>query len=146
MTENTLKWLFSIICGFAAAFFDQYGFMVILVAAAVVLDFITGVIKSKAMEIGLDSKIARKGFWKKIALFAALAFGIFLDLIAETLLIKVNIEFDLNTPFALIISSYIVINECISIAENLYLINPNCIPAPIARLLKVAKSDIGKDK
>ena len=142
--ENWVKWIVSAVCGVLAAFFRQYGIMIILVAAAVILDFATGIIKAKATETGLDSKIARRGFWKKISLFAALAFGIFLDLMAATLLVRAGVEFGLNMPFALITSSYITINECISIAENLYLINPNVMPRYVSNLLRVAKDDLDK--
>lgn len=140
--EKAVKSFLSLAGGLTATFFKQYGLLLALVTAAVALDFATGVIKAKATGTGLDSKIARRGFWRKIALFVALAFGIFLDLMAATLFVEAGIEFDLNMPFALIISSYITINECISIAENLYLINPHCLPAAIAKLLSVAKSDL----
>ena len=140
--EKRAEWLKAALSagiGVAATFGRQYGLMFLLVCFAVVLDFVTGIIKAKAAGDGLDSKIARRGFWRKIALLAALSFGIFLDLIAEVLLVRVGIEISSETPFALIVASYIVLNESISIAENLYLIDPGSVPAPIVRLLKVAK-------
>lgn len=142
--HNCIKTAASIALGIFAAFYNQYGLFVILVSAAVVIDFTTGIIKAKVLDIGLDSKIARKGFWKKISLFAALFFGIFLDFITVNLLSQLNIKFGLNSPFSLIIASYIVINESISIAENLYQINPNSLPPWITKLLKVAKSDLSE--
>ena len=75
---NWFKWLISVITGGLAAFFGQYGLFIALVAVAVVLDVITGLIKAKATGEGLDSGKATKGFWKKISLFVGLAFGIFL--------------------------------------------------------------------
>ena len=50
------------------------------------------------------------------------------------------------SPFGLIIGSYIVLNECISICENLYECNPDIIPKWIANLLKNAKGKINEDK
>ena len=125
-----------------AMFFGQYGLFIVLVAAAVVLDVATGLVKAKATGEGLSSDKASKGFWKKISLFAALAFGIFLDYAASTVLSQVEVKVGVELPFALIICAYIIINEAISISENLYLTNPESFPSWIANLLKVAKDKI----
>ena len=137
--EEVLKMCISVLCGAAASFFGQYGLLFVFVAVAVILDFVTGIIKAEAVGEGLDSKRARQGFWRKIALFAALSFGIFLDLISDVLLETAGIVISYDTPFALIVASYIVLNESISIAENLYQINPKTLPNTLVKLLKVAR-------
>ena len=140
--DNIIKWLVSVILGGLAAFFGQYGLFIVLVAVAVVLDFATGLIKAKATGEGLSSKKATKGFWKKISLFVALAFGIFLDYAVATVLTQAGVNIGIEMPFALIICAYIIINEAISISENLYLTNPDSFPKWISKLLKVAKDKI----
>lgn len=140
--NNTLKWLISIISGGIAAFCGQYGLFIVLVAAAVVLDVVTGLVKAKATGEGLSSKKANRGFWRKMALFVALAFGIFLDYAAAAVLVHVGVNLGGELPFALIISAYIIINEAISISENLYLTNPDSFPPQIGKWLKVAKKEI----
>lgn len=142
--DNFTKWLLAAISGAAAASFGQYGLFFTLVAAAVVLDVITGLVKVKATGEGLSSKKASRGFWKKISLFAALAFGIFLDFAASTVLLHTGVTLGSQTdmPFALIVCAYIIINEAISIAENLYLTNPDSFPPQIGKWLKVAKKEI----
>ncbi len=142
--EGIIKSALSVIAGVAATLCGQYGVMFLLVAAAVVLDFATGIIKAKAIGQGLDSKIARRGFWRKISLLAALAFGVFLDLIAGVLLVKAGIVISSETPFALVVASYIVLNESISIAENLYQINPDSLPKAVINLLRIAKEKSDK--
>lgn len=139
---NWFKWLLSVITGGLAAFFGQYGLFIALVAVAVVLDVITGLIKAKATGEGLDSGKATKGFWKKISLFFGLAFGIFLDYAVATVLVQVGVTIGLELPFSLIICAYIIINEAISISENLYLTNPDSFPPAVGKLLKVAKGKI----
>lgn len=109
---------------------------------AVVLDVITGLVKAKATGEGLSSDKATKGFWKKISLFMGLLFGIFLDYAASTVLLHTGVNIGIDMPFALIICAYIIINEAISIAENLYLTNPDSFPKWISKLLKVAKDKI----
>ena len=114
--DNWFKWLVSVVCG--------------------------GLIKAKTIGEGLSSQKGWKGFWKKIALLVGLFFGIYLDYVVPLLFVKAGLTLDIDLPFALIICCYIVLNECISIAENLYLINPDIMPKWIANLLKVAKDKI----
>lgn len=140
-----VKRLLSVIVGVLAAFWGEYGLFLILVAVAVVLDVITGIVKAKATDEGLSSEKARKGFWRKITLFVALGFGIFLDCAAEKVIIATGITLSIGMPFALIVSAYIIINESISIFENLYLANPDAFPPSVGRLLKVAKKKIDED-
>ena len=72
---DSIKRLLSVIMGIIAAFWGEYGLFLVLVAVAVVLDVITGIVKAKATGEGLSSEKARKGFWRKITLFVALGFG-----------------------------------------------------------------------
>lgn len=138
------KWAVSVICGAVAAFFGQYGLFFALVAVAVVLDVLTGIVKAKATGEGLSSKKAGKGFWRKMSLFAALLFGIFLDYAAAAVIAHTGVSFGADMPFALIVCAYIIINEAISIAENLYLSNPDSFPKWIADKLKVAKKQVDR--
>lgn len=140
--DNWFKWLWSVILGGLATFFGQYGLFIALVAVAVVLDVITGLVKVKATGEGLSSDKATKGFWKKISLFVGLSFGIFLDYAVATVLAEVGVGVVPELPFALIICAYIIINEAISISENLYLTNPDGFPPAIGKMLKVAKDKI----
>lgn len=143
--DNRFKWIVSVVCGAAATFYQQYGLLILFVCIAIVFDSVTGVIKAKTTGEGLSSKKGWKGFWKKIALLVGLLFGIYLDYAVPMLFLKTGLTLDIDLPFALIICCYIVLNECISIAENLYLINPDIMPKWIARMLKVAKGEIEKE-
>lgn len=140
--HDTIKRLLAVAFGSLAAFFGQYGLFIVIVAVAVVLDVITGIVKAMATGEGLNAAKARKGFWHKIALFVALFFGIFLDFVSASVIIKTGIALSIDMPFALIVCAYIIINESISICENLYLTNPDAFPPQIGKWLKVAKKEI----
>ena len=140
------KWIVSVVGGAAAAFFGQYGLFLTLVAVAVVLDVVTGLIKVKATGEGLSSVKATRGFWRKMSLFTALAFGIFLDYAAARVLLSAGVVLGVDAPFALIICAYIIINEAISVSENLYLANPDSFPRWIAKRLRVAREGIENDE
>ncbi|MEM1485717.1 phage holin family protein [Oscillospiraceae bacterium PP1C4] len=144
-SNHTPIWLYSIITGWFAAFSDQYGSLSLLVCAAIILDILTGILKAKAAH-SVNSKTRFKGFWKKLSLFAGLSFGYFLDFFELYLLSISNVvSFSFHIPFGTIIGIYIVLNECISICENLN----DCgvkLPAFILRALKTANDQVNTNK
>ena len=144
--DNSSKWLISIICGTVATFFQQYGLFIVFVSFAIVFDCITGLIKAKTIGEGLTSQKGWKGFWKKISLLVGLFFGIFLDYAVPLLFARAGLTLGVDLPFALIICAYIVLNESISVCENLHLINPNIMPKWIIKLLKGSKSRLEEEK
>lgn len=142
-----MKWLLSIICGLLSAFTKQYGMIIAFVSVAVIFDWITGIIGEKAVGHAITSKKGTVGFWKKMALFAGLFFGFFLDYFIPYALAKVNIDLPITgAVFGMIIGCYIVINECISICENIYKANPAILPQWVVTMLTLAKTQIDKDK
>ena len=145
--EEKYKWALSLLAGAIVNFAKQYTIIIICVAVVVVMDFITGLIASKTTGKAIESKIAAAGFWKKMALFAALALGIFLDFFIPFMLRYLSIEMPVNALFGMIFGCYIVINECISIAENLFKSNPDILPVWVISLLTGAKEQLdSKDK
>lgn len=141
-----MKWLLSILCGLLSAFTKQYGMIIAFVAIAVVFDWITGIIGEKAVGHAITSKKGTIGFWKKMALFAGLFFGFFLDYFIPFCLEKISLELPVKGAiFGMIIGCYIVINECISICENIYKANPNILPQWIIQVLTLAKTQINKE-
>jgi toxin secretion/phage lysis holin len=137
------KVMLSVIGGALAVFSKQYCLILVFVSIAVVMDFVTGIIKAKATGEKLSSKKGTKGFWKKIALFVALFFGFFLDYFIPFAMESINIKLSIDSAiFGMIIGCYIVINESISICENLYASNPEILPNWIIKLLASAKDQI----
>ena len=138
-----IKWLLSIICGIVSAFTKMYGMIIVFVTCAVVFDWITGIIGEKAVGHPITSKKGTIGFWKKMALFAGLFFGFFLDYFIPYALQRINIDIPIKEAiFGMIIGCYIVINECISICENIYKANPSILPRWVVTMLKLAKEQI----
>ena len=141
-----MKWVISIIGGFLAAFFKQYGILILLVSVAIVLDLITGLIKTKASDSEVwSSAKCQKGLYKKCALLVCMFFGFFLDWFIPYTLLYLNVELPFTTPFSMIICFYIVLNESISICENLYAANPEIMPKWIVNLLSNVREKIGND-
>ena len=138
-----IKWILSIAFGSVATFFQQYGVLIMLVAVAIVFDLVTALIKVKASENEVwCSEKCRKGLFKKLALLVGMSFGFFMDWFIPYVLLNMHITLPFSLPFSMIISFYIVLNEAISVCENLYAANPEIMPKWIVKLLTNIKEKI----
>lgn len=143
MDWNVFKLTGAFLLGLTASFFKQYGLVIALVITVILLDFATGLIKAKINGEGWESKKGTRGFWKKMALLCALSFGIFLDAFIPTAVqIGFNVTIPFNIPIGMVVAVYIILNESISVCENLYSCNKSIIPKWIASLLKLAKTSV----
>ena len=141
-----MKWLLSIIMGVITTFFEQYGILILLVGVAIVFDLITALIKVKASTNDVwSSEKCSKGLLKKLALLVGMSFGFFLDLFIPHVLSYMSITLPFAMPFGMIISFYIVLNESISVCENLYATNPEIMPKWIVNLLTNIKDRLEND-
>lgn len=123
----------------------QYALLLLFVIVAIVFDVITGIIGSMAIGQPLTSEKGKKGFWGKIALIFAFFFGVFLDYFIPYAITSTGITLPFTTAvFGIFIGCFVVLNESISIAENLYKTNPAILPRWIVRLLESAKDQIEK--
>jgi toxin secretion/phage lysis holin len=112
--------------------------LVLMVAGAAVLDYVTGVLA--AAKCGkLSSAGGLKGIFKKLALFCALALGFFLDA-ALPVLTEYGLPGDLpaGLPFGPIVAAWVLFNECVSVLENLARCGVR-LPEALGKVLKVAR-------
>lgn len=138
-----IKWALSVIGGAIMVLSKKYAMMIIFVGIVVVFDFVTGIIKAKVTGEPISSKKGTIGFYKKLALFVGLFFGFFLDQFIPYALQTIGLKIPAACAlFGMIIGCYIVINESISICENLSNINPEILPEWVIRLLKGTKKEI----
>jgi len=128
-----------------AAFAHRYAAIVVFVALMVILDTVTGLIASVVNGEKLSSERGTIGFWKKMALFAALAFGFLLDYFIPYMLAYVSIDTPFGAVFGIVIGCYIVVNEAISVCENLYRCNNDILPKWVVKLLTESKEQLDKD-
>lgn len=143
---ESIKIGLSVVLGFIATFFQQYGMLIMLVAVSIVLDLVTALIKVKASETEVwNSEKCRKGLFKKLALLLGMAFGFFLDWFIPYMLLYLNVSIPFAMPFSMIICFYIILNESISICENLYAANPEIMPKWIVKLLSNVKDKLDNE-
>ena len=115
--DEKMKLLLAGICGSLAALSENYGVILLLCCAFILIDLATGLAKAK-IQGKLNSDTGYKGFWRKAALLAALAFGICLDLLVEYAA-AAGLGEEFPALIGRLLAFYIAVNECISITENL---------------------------
>ena len=134
----------SVMIGAMATLAEEYIILIILVAAAIVLDVITGLDKAMANGEKLSSEKGTKGFWKKIMLLVSLMFAFFLDISIPTILevVSIKLPFEKSLLFGSIVGVYIILNESISICENIIKANRMALPKWMKKLFQDAKKEI----
>ena len=142
MNNSVLKIVTSLISGLVASFWGIYGPVIICVLVAICMDVISGLVAAMASGEKISSKVGWVGFWKKMALILALAFGIFMDSFIPILLGTISLELPFTMPIGTIVGCYIVINEAISIIENINQAAPTALPKWIKKLLEGAGKTI----
>lgn len=146
--DKISKYIISILSGLGLSFLGAYAPIFLCVLFSICFDVITGLIKCKVQGVPISSKEGTIGFWRKMALMLALSFGVFLDVFFPILLGVVSLELPFKLPIGTVVGCYIVINESISIIENINAAAPNSLPKWIRKLLKGAATNIntGGDK
>ncbi len=135
--SNVVKWFTATFMGWSTALLNTYGILSLLVCGAIIFDVITGILKAKTSKT-INSNAGFIGLWKKLSLFAGLFFGYFLDFVERYLgSVSDTIDITFHIPFGMIIGIYIVLNECISIVENLYACGVK-LPGFLIKALKAA--------
>lgn len=143
MEKNTIaKIAASLFTGLAASFWSLYGAIIICVCVAIIMDFVSGIVAALASGEKISSEVGYRGFWKKVALILALAFGIFLDAFIPIMLGVITLELPFTMPIGTIVGCYIVINEAISIIENINQAAPTALPKWIKKILEGAGKTI----
>lgn len=142
MNHTIGKISMSLFTGLIASFWGIYGPVIICVLVAICMDVVSGLVSSMAAGEKISSEVGWKGFWKKIALILALSFGIFMDSFIPILLGTISLELPFTMPIGTIVGCYIVINEAISIIENINKAAPTALPKWIKKLLEGAGKTI----
>lgn len=82
-------------------------------------------------------------------LLAALSFGFFMDVFIPYCMMQLQLDIHMqNAMFGMVIGCYIVLNESISICENIYRANPEIMPKWIKHMLVATRKqiDMGEKK
>ena len=121
--------------GVIAAYFNALMIPIVVLAFVMVTDYISGMASAKKSG-ELSSSIGIMGIAKKVGYLALVAVGMVVDYLISSALVSIGINLQINYCFGMIITIWLIINELISILENLGELN---IPLP-RFLVDVVKS------
>ena len=137
--KNFLQALFAGAVGALAAYFNVLLIPLAVLMGAMLIDYITGM-AGAAYTGEINSRVGVIGIVKKVCYLALVTVGIVLDYLITAALVQIGIAIQINYCFGMIVTIWLIINELISILENLGELN---IPLP-QFLVKTVKTLKGR--
>ena len=126
MKENVLKMIIATIVAGVSAYLGVLAVPIVVLIAVMIIDYASGMIKAW-FTATLSSRVGIKGIVKKLCYLMIVCVGAVADWIISTVLIRFGIEIEMTMYIGLIVTVWLIINEMISILENLSVIG---IPLP----------------
>ena len=124
--KDLIHILFAGAVGALAAYFNVLAVPLVVLVAVMLIDWITGLAGASATG-KLNSRVGVIGIVKKVCYLALVAVGMVVDYLILSALVSIGISLQINYCFGMIITVWLIINELISILENLGELN---IPLP----------------
>ncbi len=118
MKENILKGLVAGIGAAVGLYFRELVVPVAILVAVMVLDYATGMADAWAAK-ALSSKTGILGIVKKLCYLVAVAVAVVVDWVIQSVAAKAGLEMGNFYAFGLLVTIWLILNELISILENL---------------------------
>lgn len=140
--ENVFKGVLSALLAGATAYFRVMGVPVVVLISVMVVDYISGMTKAW-LGAGLSSKVGVRGIVKKLCYMLVVIVAAIVDWLMIAGLRHIGIEMDHTYYFGIVVTVWLIINELISILENLSAIG---IPMPefLKKVVKRLKTTVEK--
>ena len=140
MHENTMKAVLAAALGALCAYAVELVVPVLVLVAVMLLDYATGM--AKAYSAGqLSSRIGIRGILKKLGYLVIVAVAGVVDWLIRYGLDSVGVEIKVEFLIALIVIVWLVINELISILENVAALG-GPVPGFLQKLIGRLKSSV----
>ena len=138
--KEFIQAIFAGVLGALAAYFNVLLIPLAVLVAVMFLDWLTGM-ASASKRGKLNSGIGAMGILKKAGYIALVAVGMVVDYLITSALVQIGVNIQINYCFGMIITIWLIINELISILENLGELN---IPLPkfLVDMIKSLKSKV----
>ena len=124
--ETILHTVTATALGTFVAYLSNLAVPTVVLIVVMLVDYGTGMLNAW-LKNELNSRIGILGIVKKISYFALIVVGMVVDYILNSAFVKINIDFNLENCIGIIVVVWLIINEIISILENLSAIG---IPLP----------------
>lgn len=118
MKDNIIQATISVVLGALASYFNVLLIPVLVLVAVMVIDYATGM--TSAYKNGqIESKVGLLGMLKKVSYLVLVAVGGVVDYLICSGLATAGFDFGVTYCCGLIVCVWLIINELISILENL---------------------------
>ena len=138
--KEFIQAIFAGVLGALAAYFNVLLIPIFMLVAVMLIDYVTGMAAASYTK-QLNSRIGVMGIVKKAGYIALVAVGMVVDYLITSALVQIGVNMQINYCFGMIITIWLIINELISILENLGELN---IPLPkfLVDMIKSLKSKV----
>lgn len=126
--------------GALAAYFNVLLIPLIVLLIVMLVDYITGM-AGAAYSGKLNSRVGVFGILKKAGYLALVVVGMVADYLIGSALLKIGIDLKITYCFGMIITVWLIINELISILENLGELDVP-LPSFLVNIIKTLKSKV----
>ena len=116
--KDLIHILFAGVVGALAAYLNILAVPLIVLGTVMVVDWFTGMAGASATG-KLSSRVGVIGIIKKLCYLALVVVGGVIDYLINSALVSIGISLQINYCFGMIITVWLIINELISILENL---------------------------
>lgn len=124
--ENVLHTVIAYALGMFIAYLSNLAVPVIVLIVVMLVDYGTGMLNAW-LKNELNSRVGILGIVKKISYFALIVVGMAVDYILNSAFVNINAGLGIGDCISIIVVVWLIINEIISILENLSAIG---IPLP----------------
>ena len=140
MKESALKTVIAVAVAGGTAYFKEPALPGIILAVVMSIDYISGMTEAWIRR-ELSSRVGVLGIVKKVAYLLAVAVAIVADWVVQTAAGEIGVDFGGFYFFGLLVTIWLILNECISILENLSEIGVP-LPAFLLKLIEKLKKTV----
>lgn len=137
MNNKTLQTIFSVAIAAFTTYVGMLAVPLLILLIMMVIDYISGMAAAWVRN-ELSSKIGAKGIVKKVGYMGLIVVAMVVDYLIYSGLVMINVNPNYEMFFGVLVSIWLIINEMISILENLSKIGVP-IPAILERIVKRLK-------
>ena len=142
MKQTVLKTTVAVLGAGLVSYLGTLAVPMLVLLGVMLLDYITGMIKAY-IRAELNSKFGIKGILKKLCYMAMVAVGAAVDYLLHGALKQAGIDLHIELFCGLLVTVWLIINELISVLENLAAIGVPGFPR-LNRLLSRLKNTVNE--
>ena len=140
MKVNVWNVTFATIIAALASYFNILAIPIFVLLGVMLLDYVTGMVKAY-VTASMSSRIGVVGILKKLCYMAMVAVGAVVDYLLQGALVQAGVDLHIEMFFGLLVAIWLIINEVISILENLAVIGVPGFPA-LGKIIERLKNTV----